>query len=299
MQVRNAFVATVCTVTLLLVALALWVYPSSTDFAPSNPHWNGLMQASREFRMIPLRSLREVPASARGSALVVIPTVAPSPSDLEALARYVEDGGVIFLLDDFGYGNAILARLGVGARLDGQMLVDPLFHFKNGRFPRISDFTPGPTSEGVESLIFNHGTALTDMRGLSVLARSSPASFLDLNQNGRHDAGEPSGPFAVAALGRVGSGSVVVVTDPSILVNSMLEVGSNRQFMRNLFHLAGGDARIYLDSAHLPHAPLDVAKDQLARARGLLAIPLAAWAMAAVALAVPLAMLHRSARSSP
>ena len=290
------FLLAVGIATAFIVALVLWLYPSRTDFAGTNPYWNGLRRAGEQFGLRPLASLALLPDQARGTALVVIPYVSPPPADLERLKRYVETGGVLILMDDFGTANAILAHLGVGARLSGRLLVDPLFNFKNGRLPRIADFAGGPLTEGVESLVFNHATVIADTGRLTTVTSSSLVSYLDANENGRRDADEPVGPFTVAAAGRVGAGYLVLVSDPSIFLNSMLDLGHNRRFVRNLFRIAGEDARIYLDEVHLPRAPLDVAKNLLAQVRQVLALPPVALALVFFGFGLPLAMVLKSSR---
>ncbi len=295
MPSRDLLVA-VCVCTLLLVALTLWVYPSGTDFAPSNPYWNGLQRAREELGIKRLSSLNLLAQQAKGTALIVIPTTVPSSADLDTLKQYTEAGGVLILMDDFGFGNTILADLGVNARLSGLVLVDPLFNFRNRRFPRITAFSASPLSEGVDSLVLNYATVITDASGLTVLARSSPISFLGKGKGDR-DAGQASRPpFAVAGMRRLGEGYLILVSDPSILLSSMLDLGGNRRFLQNLFKLAGDGATVYLDEAHLPQAPLDVAKEQLRRFRGSFTSPLAAFATAGVGLAVPLAILWRLSR---
>ncbi len=288
--------AGVALVTLALVAVILWVYPSPSDFAASNPYWNGLQRFAAQPGVAVVRSAGLLPASAAGTVLVVIPYAAPFPGDLEAYRRYLAGGGVLILMDDFGAGNEVLAGLGGRARFSGQVLVDPLFNHLNGRFPRIFDFSASPLAEGVAALVLNHPTAISDPGGLSVVARSSPVSFLDANENGRRDQDEPGGPFAVAAAGRAGGGWLVLVSDPSVLLNSMLDLGQNRRFVQNLFGFAGPSPRVYLDTSFLPRAPLDVAKDRLARFREFAATPPVVFAAVVAALVLPLAVLARSPR---
>lgn len=292
----RSFLATVAVLTLLLVALTLWVYPSRTDFAASNPYWNGFRVASQQLGIRSVVSLRFLLGQPRGTALIVIPYVSPSPSDRETIKQYVNAGGVLILMDDFGFGNAVLERLGVGARFSGQLLVDPLFNFKSRRLPRIAEFPAGPVSEGVRGLILNRATVISEADGLRVLARSSPVSFLDANENGQRDAGEEGGPFAVAAIVPARAGYLVLVSDPSMLLNSMLGLADNRRFLQGLFRVAGDGALVYLDEAHLAGAPLDVVKDGLNRFRGFLASPLVAFAASTAGLALPLALLWRSTR---
>ena len=291
---QTRFLAGVVFATLLLLAATLWAYPSNTDFAVSNSHWNGLREATRGFEIIPLFSLRDLPLEPRGTVLIALPYRKPSTADMDTLKRYVEGGGVLVLMDDFGYGNTILARLGVGARFGGQVVVDQLFNYRNRRLVRIViDLPKGPLTDGVRSLILNHATHITDTKGLTVVALSSMVSFVDTNGNGKRDTGEPVGPFPVSAFGPVGEGYLALVSDPSMLTNSMLHVGSNRKFFENLFRLAGENAQVYLDEAHLPRAPLDMTKRALAQLRALLTYPPITFALVAAGVALPIAMLGK------
>ncbi len=292
----RSFLAAVAVFTLLLVALTLWVYPSRADFAASNPSWNGFGVESQQLGIKRIASLRFLPGEGGSTALIVIPYVSPSPSDLKTIKQYVDAGGVLILMDDFGFGNAVLERLEVGARFSGQLLVDPLFNFKSRRLPRIAQFSPGPVSEGVRGLILNRATVISAAGGMRVLAGSSPVSFLDANENGQREAGEEGGPFAVAAIAPVGRGYLVLVSDPSMLLNSMLRLADNRRFVENLFRVVGRGAPVFLDEAHLARAALDVARDGLNQFRGFLATPLVAFAASGVGLALPLVVLWKSRR---
>jgi len=285
------FAVAIGALTILVVTVTLWMLPSTSEFSTSNALWNGLQQAREQFASRSVRSLVALPVQPRGTALVVIPAVPLFPRDLDELKQYAAGGGVLILMDNFGFGNGVLSHLGVESRFSGQPLIDPLFAFKNRRFPRVTDLS-GPTSEGVGSLVLNNATVLTGTTRMSVLARSSPASFLDRNGNGRRDVDEPLGPFVVAALQPFGRGKLVMISDSSLLLNSMLDLGDNRRFMQQLFHLAGPRAQVYLDEAHLPRAPLDVAKDWLSRVRGVLAFP----PLAFIAVAAGVALLWKTPR---
>ncbi len=288
--------AVVTLLTLLVTTLIVWVYPTSTDLALSNPGWNGLRMATQAFGVTGVSSLSLLPAQVRGTALIVIPYVRLTADDVRALRHYVERGGALILSDDLGFGNEVLAGLGTRARFSGQLLADPLFHVKNRWFPKILNVSAPLAAVGIETLVLNHATVIEQTGGMTVLATSSPVSFLDANGNGRPDAGERSGPFAVVAVGRVGTGSLVLISDPSLLLNSMLDLGQNRKLLPEVIKIAGGGQHVYLDRAHLPRARLDVAQDWLARAREVLALPLAVFAAAVAALVVPFALLVRPPR---
>jgi hypothetical protein len=247
----------------------------------------------REFNLTSLVSLDELPLTPSETALVLIPSLPPSRSDLEALKAYVENGGALILMNDFGAGNAVLTGLGVEARFDDRLLVDPLFTHRSRRLPRIVDLLGGPLAEGVETLVLNHATVISEDPGLRIVARSSLASFLDANKNGQRDPGEPQGPFTIAGLARVGVGRAVLISDPSIMVNGMLDLGDNRRFVRNVLGLAGPVGKVFVDQSLLPRAPMDVAKLALVRGRAALAHPSVSFALIVAVLAIPLMLLAK------
>jgi len=281
---------------LFVVALVLWIYPSSTDFANSNTHWNGMSDASREFHIRPLTDVGGVPSESRGTVVLVIHSRLPQPGHLQAIRRFVEGGGVLILLDNFGSGNDVLTVLGSAIRFSGRLLADPLFNLKSSRLPRILDFAPSPLTVGVEELVFNHATVLTGTNTTQAAATSSAVSYLALNPTGQREEGAPRGPFPVLALEPHKEGYVVAVSDSSILINSMLVQADNRRLFRNAVGLAGANARIFLDDVLLPQGPLDATKRALADTRRLLRGPAAAFALAVAALVLPSVLLSKSSR---
>jgi hypothetical protein len=281
---------------LFAVALVLWIYPSSTDFATSNTHWNGISDASREFHIRPLTDVGGFPSESRGTVLLMIPSRPAQPMHLQAIRRFVESGGVLILLDDFGSGNDVLMVLGSAIRFSGRLLADPLFNLKNSRLPRILDFAPNPLTVGIEELVFNHATVLTGINTTQAAATSSAVSYLAVNPTGQRDEGTSRGPFPVLALEPHKEGYVVAVPDSSILINSMLPQGDNRRLFGNAVGVAGANARILLDDALLPQGPLDATKRALADTRRLLAGPAATLALAVAALVLPAVLLSKSGR---
>jgi hypothetical protein len=278
---------------LFVTTLVLWIYPSTTDFANSNTRWNGMSDASRGFHIRPLTDVGGFPSENRGTVIFVIPSLPPQPSHLQAIRRFVEGGGVLILLDNFGSGNDVLIALGSAIRFSGRLLADPLFNMKNSRLPRILDFAPSPITVGIEELVFNHATVLTGINSSQAAATSSPVSYLALNPTGQRDEGASRGPFPVLALEPHKEGYVVAVSDSSILINSMLPQGDNRRLVRNAVGLAGADARIFLDDTLLPQGPLDATKHALADTSRLLTGPAAALALAVAALVLPAVLLSK------
>ena len=278
---------------MVLVAIVLWFYPSSEDFRVENPFWNGAKAFAAHFDASTLRSLHDLPADPEGTVLVVIPYTDFTEAELAGLESYVSGGGTLILADDYGYGNEVLDYLELDARFVGEPLLDPLFNYKNGWFPRVTDFTPSPITEDVESVILNHATSLEIGPRLEAIAQTSSSSFLDLNYNLDWDEGEPRGHLPISARTSVGQGVVVLVADPSIVLNSMRGLEDNERFVENVLETQNPETEILFDQSHLPEATLDETKGMLRIARDALSTPLGLMGLVAAILILTLMPIWR------
>ncbi|MFH1484666.1 MAG: DUF4350 domain-containing protein [Chloroflexota bacterium] len=261
-------------ITIILLALIVWFYPSSADFRLDNPGWNGLEKFVAEFNASPATHLQRSSLPPGRTALVVVPLEKFTEPELLQLKDYVSSGGMLAVFDDYGNGNQLLDYLGLEARFTGRPLLDPLFNHKSEWLPRIMDLPAIRVARGVESVVLNHPSSLAGVSRDEVLARSSAFSFLDLDGDGAPGETEPTGPLPVLARVMIGKGSVVLMADPSILINGMIDIGDNRAFLRNVLDIGGAGARVFVDESHHGKAPLDEAKKALAVTHGALSAPL-------------------------
>jgi hypothetical protein len=281
----------------LVLSVIVWFYPPTGDFAVDNPFWNGLSSLGNQAKVVPLDSLGDLPSAGKGTSLLMVPYERFTEVELAQVRSYVSSGGTLVLLDDYGFGNQVLGGLGLDMRFTGQPLLDPLFDYRNKWLPKITDFVSTQLSANVSSIVFNHATALIDTSGESVVAYSSSFSFLDVNDNGGWDSGEPSGAFPVVSYDEVGQGYVVAVADPSLLINSMVNLDDNLQFVNNVVSIQGSTPRIFVDQAHLPKASLDEVKATLSAAYGVVASPLGTLSLIIVVLALSLKPIWRKRES--
>lgn len=272
MNVRS--VAAIALALVVIISLvAIWFYPSIQDFMRANPFWNGLRDSSRELDVTWTDSQSDISRNSENTVLVAIPYAPYEQGYLEEVESFVKDGGLLLLLDDYGYGNTLLEEMGVEARFSGRPLLDPLFSYKNEWLPRVIDFQPELMEAGIEAVVLNHGTALLGIDSTQALAWSSESSFLDLNENGVIDEEEPQGPFPVASVSKLGNGTILLLSDPSILINSMVDRDDNRAFIEHLIQRYGEGREILADVSHLPRAPLDESKLRLSQTRERMAHP--------------------------
>ncbi|MFC2016689.1 DUF4350 domain-containing protein [Chloroflexota bacterium] len=274
MRVSSILFAVVVLV-LVISLLCIWFYPSVQDFMASNIMWNGIRTFSDGFSAANIDSLDDLLDLPEKTALVAIPYREYSDEELSRIKRFINDGGTLVVMDDYGYGNNILANLGVGIRFTNKPLLDPFFCYKNQSIPRITNFAPKVKESGIEVIMLNHATTLTSAVESDVIAWSSSASFLDVNENGYWEQGEPKGPFAVAAEFRLGKGTLALVSDPSIIINTMVGRDNNYDFIRYLTGHKDEEKGVLIDGTHLTKAPLDISRTGLISAREMLSSPYA------------------------
>ena len=272
MKVSSTLVIVVVLISVISL-LCIWFFPSIQDFMASNAMWNGIRHFCREFNTDNIESLGELPTTPEETTLVVIPYLQYTNEELSMIKRFVNEGGSILLMDDYGYGNSVLAYLGLSIRFTNKPLLDPLFCHKNQQLPKIVELASEVKQGGIDTIVFNHATTLTSVAQTEIIAWSSTTSFLDTNENESWDESEPKGPFPVAARLHCGKGTVTIVSDPSIMINSMAGRDDNYGFIRYLIINKDIQERILVDSSHLVKAPLDVSKTRLASLRQTLSTP--------------------------
>jgi hypothetical protein len=276
------FLISLAIIIVVILAVVIWAIPSDEDFRVENTFWNGSSRLSASQAVTPLETLADLPEVTEGATLILIPYLQLTPSELEDVTRFLSEGGTLVLADDYGHGNEVLSSLGIEARFSGQALLDPLFNYKIEQLPRVFNFVPDSVTDGVSSLVLNHATCLIDVEAGEVLAMSSSFSFLDLNDSGQWDEGEPAGAMPVISGHSLGRGRVILVSDPSIFINSMDALDDNYGVIENIASISSSG--LYLDQSHLPHSDLHYTKNLLADVRSVLTTPVGMLALVAVLL---------------
>ena len=237
----------------LAVILSLFTvvyYPVAIDFSVFNPLWNGYDKLTKLVNATLIcESLEDnLPGKPKGYMLILIPYKSLVKDDVRALVDFVKGGGVLLLMDDFGYGNEVLEVFNAPVRFMEGILTDPIFYYKSTRIVRVRNFMGSLT--GLNETFFNYASALKilDRERVRVLALSGPFSFLDEDFDGVYDPGEPYGPFPVIVEFNYGLGRVIVISDPSVAINVMLNYGDNAELFKRLC----GGYRVLLDQTYTP-----------------------------------------------
>lgn len=259
------------------------------DFATEGGAWSSisaLMAIARERGAdVHVASRLDVGSLAPEDSLLILYPREALPSG--ALIDFMHAGGRVALADDFGAGDSLLTTFRIGRaapRADRAMALrgnpELLVARSRGRHQLAS---------GVRALVSNH-PAMVYHRALSPIFELSEGEALVL-------------------AGAVGAGRLVVIADPSVLIDNMLELRGNRVFAENLvdyledgrggrLFVVGPDARL-VGRFGEPGAdrPLHDLRASLERAASLdvppLALRVASFALAAIALLLALGALPR------
>lgn len=279
----RARTAAACGIILALAVAVIFLAltPPVDDFDPLNPYWNGISGASSSLKIRQSSGFSGplVGAPPAQTALLVIAPYAPFDGEyVEAARQYLLSGGMIVVMDDFGTANSLLEGLGATVRIDGRELLDPLYMFKSQHYPKALSASSG-------EIALDRASAVTGS-GFSPLAESSAFSYLDTDGNGRRDEGEPEGPFAVAAAAPYGAGKLVVVSDSSLIINSVAALGNNTAFLKSVV----GSRAAYLDQSVRAPSAFSQAKSAVTAALSALSSPEARYLLAIGAAAIAFAI---------
>jgi len=224
--------------TLLTLSSVTLVAKSSTGFSMLNPGWDGSSKFATalnhrgELVPLPYPYTSSQLGEREGTLVVVGPSTGFSGLEAEEAKEFLEGGGVIFIADDFGTGNQLLEKLGVGARFSGRPVED-IFYRKNADFP-LSVRVAEPGLAGVRSLTLNRPAFITGAEGEAYTSRVS----LSRGERRMHP---------ILAEVSYGKGKIVMLSDPGALMNDM--AGVNGRFFEALASYLGG-GNIYFDESH-------------------------------------------------
>lgn len=217
------------------------------DYSIYNNNWNGLSTfraviESEGYQVKPLiSSLSCINRINNKSVLFIIgPSTFYDTLSAPALIDYLSKGGKVIIADDFGSSSSLLSFLsviipGVGL-FEGHLLLDSGSYDKNVSLPVITYFSSHPIFNGVNAIMLNYATIIAG--SMTFLAYTSSLSWLDANANYAYDAGELIGPFPVVASTVYGNGTIILISDPSVFNNDMINRADNLRFAVNLVNWA-------------------------------------------------------------
>lgn len=248
----------------ILITTIIGLSTSSAAFGSYNPAWEGTSDLRElttttggepEIEQSTAVYQRQEPTST--TAFIISPTESYSPTATDRIDRFLKQGGTVILAADFHpAANRLLEQLNTSTRFDGRLLRDERQYYRGPSFPIAEPSANATITQGVSQLTLNHGTAVTPDANSTAIVNSSGYAYFDTNRNGQLDDSETLRQRPVVVQEPHGDGTLLVVSDPSLFINAMLDVPDNQQFARNL--LSGSDVVIF-DYSHRAGIPWAVA----------------------------------------
>jgi len=220
-------------ISFIIISVVAYTIPSTDDLSPYNPLWNGLSRLVSDFggRVITLKDIKLI-YPPRSIILVIGFDKNISEEDLSYVKSYVLRGGVLVIADEREEVNKFLESLDISASVSGEIVADYVFMYRNPLLPIAFAKISGDNL----SIYLNYASYINISRpgeGVCV-AYTSLYSFIDKDLSGSRETSEPYGPFCVVYLVRIGDGYVYLISDSSVFINSMINLGDNERFIKYL-----------------------------------------------------------------
>jgi hypothetical protein len=225
MRTRSVLLISLSILIITTISLSILIQPID-DLLLENPFWNGLSEVQSSIKPLRLIGFENLQRSPENSTILMLgPSLPYSESDIIAIRSYLQEGGRVVLTDDFGTGNTFLEGLGISPRFSGKLLEDKVFNEKK-MMPRITLIENTSETTGVKELVLNYPTVLTNLKEGEGLAYASYSS--DVANTTEY------GPFPIFAHIEIGKGTLYLISDASIFINSMIKRGDNEILLKNL-----------------------------------------------------------------
>ncbi len=224
---------------LLVLPISVPILKTSAEFSMFNTRWDGCAKFAellhQKGEIVPLMyPYNSVKVSNLDGALIIVgPDVEFSGFEAEEVKRFLENGGTVFVADDFGTANTLLDLLGVNVKFSESPLND-IFYTVSGDFPVVVRIKESSLSLNTDKVTLNIPSAVIGSEGEIF---SSKVSVV----------GKSMGSFPILAEIRYGNGRIILLSDPSILINDMFD--ENKKFIENLITYIG-ENKYYFDEAH-------------------------------------------------
>jgi hypothetical protein len=237
---RNEIQVLVIIIVVTSLVLGFHLVTTSQEFSRANTGWNG----TSEFFTLPDRHTTHditgfsvLSGKVNATLLIIAPAGIYPDTDVTEIRRFVEAGNTLVLVSGDSAGDSLLKKLGSPVTIRPGILASINLAYGDPYIVVTRPETEHPVTRNVPSLVLNHGATLT---GGTSLFGSDMMSWIDTDGNRRISGGESIGRRSVAVAWPLGTGEVVVISDPSIFTNAMLHVGDqwgNRALVDNCISL--------------------------------------------------------------
>ena len=228
--------------------LVMHLSGNNMEFSRYNADWNGTSSFFSDLdrhRSTDISNPGKLAGYPHNTTLLIIaPERHPTVQELAAYSAFLKEGNTIFLADDFGTGNEILA--GIGSRIS---IIPGNLSSLDRRYPDPYSVIAYRTAEKSPvalppDIALNRAAPLD---GGAPLMLTSVMSWIDANGDRRLNMGEEMGTIPVMVTDSIGPGQLIVLSDPSIFINSMYSDEENRNNRYLIHTIVTRDGMVLVD----------------------------------------------------
>jgi hypothetical protein len=229
--------------------LVLHLSTNNMEFSRYNTGWNGTSSFFSDLDRNRVSYVYE-PASLatdrpNSTLLIIAPQHHPTSRELSVYRSFMDRGNTIVLLDDFGTGNEILT--GLGSRIS---ILPGNLSSLDRRYSHSYMVVAYRQSENASAYRLPASMALdrpAAVEGGSPLMLTSVMSWIDANGDTRLNMIEDMGTFPVMVEEPMESGRIIVLSDPSILINAMYSQPENSDDRDLIRGILKSDGPVFID----------------------------------------------------
>ena len=226
-------------------------YFSEDSFSSTNLFWNSIEKFTSFTSINNLYDLSDLSGMREGDVLFIIgPTRNYSKADSAYILSYMGRGGRVVVMDDYGSANSLLENINSSIMLNQQPLCQYDDFYVRGSFPIIKNFTQDSPYR-VNSVVLNHPVSLNTTEYDTIIANTTTFGWIDLDDDSNLDWEEYLKEYTVIASAFFDNGQLIVIGDPDIVTDGMIDKGNNKQFISNLIK----NDTAYIDMTHGHEVP--------------------------------------------
>ncbi len=233
------------TITLLVVAFLILIFHLSTtgeEFSRYNVGWTGtsdFFSTLDRHTTTDSTGLPDLAGYKNATLLLIAPDHSFTPAEGALYRDFVAQGNTLLLADDFGSGSALLQAMGSSIVIRQGILSSVDRAYNNASMVVV--YSAGDTRffPAGSSLVLDTAATLT---GGVPLLKTSAFSWVEGVPGPNSRSVKVLGTYTVMAQEKIGEGTLYVISDPSIFINSMNDPGAsyaNRLFLANITHTPG------------------------------------------------------------
>ena len=206
------------------------------EYSRHNIQWNGtsfFFHVLQDYGAKEIHNLHDIEYVENSLLMIIAPNSNFSDESIRAYKNFVKNGNTLFIACEAENANQLLKGIGSNLHILSGNLVSVDIEFNDPGSVIAFTLNENDTLlNNISTIILNKPSAVI---GGTPLVNTSILSWMDMNSDFVADVDEPLKEYSIVSKEYVGGGVIYVLSDPSIFINSMQNIGvDNTYFIENI-----------------------------------------------------------------